>query len=70
MPDADIPPNRVHRTTKEEKRAVIDEATANTPEGEEVVYPPLSVSADRLRELANSAAGNEGWIDAECRAEA
>ncbi len=36
-----------------------DEAAADTPENEEVVYPPLSVSADRLRELADSAAAIE-----------
>ena len=29
-----------------------DEAAAETPEGEEVIYPPLAVSAERLRELA------------------
>ncbi len=36
-----------------------DEAAADTPEGEEVIYPPLSVSAERLRELADSAAAGQ-----------
>ena len=47
-----------------------DEAAAETPEGEEVIYPPLAVSAERLRELADSAAAKENRIEAERRAEA
>lgn len=46
-----------------------DEAAADTPEGEEVLYPPLSVSAARLRELADSAAAIENRIEAQRRAE-
>ena len=47
-----------------------DEAAADTPENEEVVYPPLSVSADRLRELADSAAAIESRNEAQRHAEA
>ncbi len=47
-----------------------DEAAAETPEGEEVIYPPLAVSAERLRELADSAAAKENRIEAERRAQA
>ena len=47
-----------------------DQAAADTPEDEEVIYPPLSVSADRLRELADSAAAKEIRIEAQHRAEA
>lgn len=47
-----------------------DEAAADTPENEEVVYPPLSVSADRLRELADAASAKEGRNEAQRRAEA
>ena len=46
-----------------------DETAANTPEGEDVIYPPLSVSADRLRELADAAAAKEGRIETQRRAE-
>ena len=47
-----------------------DEAAAETPEGEEVIYPPLAASPERLRELADSAAAKENRIKAERRAEA
>ena len=46
-----------------------DEAAADTPEGEDVIYPPLSVSADRLRDLADAAAAKESRIEAQRRAE-
>lgn len=46
-----------------------DEAAADTPEGEEVIYPPLSVSAERLRELADSAAAKENRVEAQRRVE-
>ena len=47
-----------------------DEAAADTPEGEEVIYPPLAVSAERLRDLADSAAAKEARTEAQHRAEA
>ena len=47
-----------------------DEAAADTPEDEEVTYPPLSVSADQLRELADPAAAKENRDGAQRRAEA
>lgn len=44
-------------------------AADETPEDEVVLYPPIQVSASRLRELAESATKLEGRIEAECRAE-
>lgn len=46
-----------------------DDAKRDTPEGEEVIYPPLPVSAERLRDLAEAATSKEARIEAECRAE-
>ena len=46
-----------------------DEAARDTPEGEEVIYPPLPVSAERLRKLADAATSKEARFEAECRAE-
>ena len=46
-----------------------DEAAVDTPEGEEVIYPPLAVSADRLRDLADAAVSKERRYEAECRVE-
>ena len=45
-----------------------DEAVADTPEGEEVIYPPLPVSAERLRELADAAFAKELRVEAQQRA--
>lgn len=47
-----------------------DEAAKETPEDEEVLYPPIQVSADSLRRLAESATKLERRIEAERRAEA
>lgn len=46
-----------------------DEAAKDTPEDEEVLYPPIQISADSLRRLANSSAKLEARIEAERRAE-
>ena len=46
-----------------------DEAQRGTPEGEEVIYPPLPVSAERLRDLAEAATHKEARYEAECRAD-
>lgn len=46
-----------------------DEAAHDTPEGEEVIYPPLPVSAHRLRDLADAAESREARSEAERRAE-
>ena len=46
-----------------------DEAARDTPEGEEIIYPPLAVSADRLRKLADAAESKEARFGAEARAE-
>ena len=45
-----------------------DEAAAGTPEGEEVIYPPLSVSTEKLRELADAAVAKEIRMEAQERA--
>ena len=45
-------------------------AERDTPEGEEVLYPPIQVSAESLRRLADSAAKLEHRIEAERAAEA
>ena len=47
-----------------------DEAAADTPEDEEVIYPPLPVSAESLRKLAAMAENKEARIAAQDRAEA
>lgn len=46
-----------------------EEAQRDTPKGEEVIYPPLPISAERLRELAEAATNKEARYEAECRAE-
>ena len=46
-----------------------NDAQRETPEGEEVIYPPLPVSAERLRKLADAAASKQARYEAECRAE-
>ena len=46
-----------------------DQAKRDTPKGEEVIYPPLSISAERLRDLAEAATSKEARYEAECRAE-
>ena len=45
-------------------------ASARTPEGEDVLYPPLAISTDSLRRLAHSAEQNDLRIEQERRAEA
>ncbi|HEY5742543.1 MAG TPA: hypothetical protein VIS99_08375, partial [Terrimicrobiaceae bacterium] len=47
-----------------------EEAERETPEDEEVLYPRIQVSAERLRRLADSAARLEVRIEAERHAEA
>ena len=47
-----------------------EEAERQTPEDEEVLYPPIQVSAERLRRLADSAARLEVRIKAQHHAEA
>lgn len=46
-----------------------DEAARDTPEGEEVIYLPLPVSAESLRKLADAAASREALIEATRHAE-
>lgn len=46
-----------------------EEAARDTPEDEEVMYPPLAVSAARLRELADIAESANRRYEASCRAE-
>lgn len=46
-----------------------DAAAKDTPEYEDVFYPPIQFSANRLRELAGAAAKYEARIEAERRAE-
>lgn len=46
-----------------------DEAAHDTPEDEEVIYPPLAISAESLRKLADAAESKEARIEAERRAE-
>ena len=47
-----------------------DKAAADTPKDEEVIYPPLSISAESLRKLADAAENKEARIAAQDRAEA
>lgn len=47
-----------------------DEAASDTPEDEEVIYPPIPASAETLRKLAEAVASKEARIEAERRAEA
>ena len=46
-----------------------DAAARDTPENEEVIYPPLPASAESLRKLADAVEGNEMRIEAQRRAE-
>ena len=46
-----------------------EEAQRDTPEGEEVIYPPLPVSVERLRDLAEAATSKQTRYEAECRTE-
>lgn len=46
-----------------------DEVRDTTPDSEDVIYPPLAVSASRLRDLAEAATNKEARYEAECRAE-
>ena len=46
-----------------------DEAARDTPEGEEVIYPPLPIYAERKRKLAEAAASKESRPEAGDRAE-
>ena len=46
-----------------------DEAARDTPEGEEVIYPPLPVSAESLRKLVDAAESKDARIEAQRRAE-
>lgn len=47
-----------------------EEAERETPEADEVIYPPLPLSAESLRGLANSATKMETRLEEERRAEA
>ena len=58
-----------HVLTESGEFARYDEAARDTPEGEDVIYPPLPVSTERLRDLADAAASKEARLEAECRAE-
>lgn len=49
--------------------ARFEQAKQDTPEGEEVIYPPLPVSADRLCKLADAMAKKQARYEAERRAE-
>ena len=49
--------------------ACYDEAQRDTPEGEEVIYPPMPVSPERLRKLADAAESIKARYEAACRAE-
>ncbi len=61
----------LRRVLKESgEMARYEEAAKDTPEDEEVLYPPIQVSADSLRRLADSSAKLEARIEAERRAEA
>jgi hypothetical protein len=64
--------------SEEQKRSVLNEsgefarweqASAETPEDEEVLYPPFPVSTDALRRLAHSAIQQESRLEKERRAE-
>lgn len=64
--------------TEDQKRRVLKEsgefarweqARAETPEDEEVLYPPVPMSTDTLHRLANSATQQDRRIEAERRAE-
>lgn len=46
-----------------------DEAQRDTPEGEEVIYPPLPISVERLRKLADAAESKQVRYEREVRAE-
>ena len=46
-----------------------DEAARATPEGGEVIYPPMPISAERLRKLADAATSQEARFETECLAE-
>ena len=46
-----------------------EEAAHDTPEDEVVIYPPLAVSAEKLRELADAADGANRRYEASYRAE-
>ena len=45
-----------------------DEAAEDTPEGEEVIYPPMPVSPERLRKLADAAEGIKARYESEAQA--
>ena len=47
-----------------------DEAAREAPDGEEVIYPPMPVSAERLRNVADAVESKEARNEAERRAEA
>lgn len=64
--------------TEDHKRRVLqksgefarwEEASAETPEGEDVIYPPLQLAADDLRRLAHSATQCAQRVEAERAAE-
>ncbi|MEO8352555.1 MAG: hypothetical protein ABI680_12535 [Chthoniobacteraceae bacterium] len=68
----------VDALTDDQKRHVLkdsgefarwEEASAATPEDEDVLYPPLSMSTETLRRLANSATQQDQRIEDERRAE-
>jgi hypothetical protein len=68
----------VDALSEEQKRSVLNEsgefarweqASAETPEDEEVLYPPFPVSTDALRRLAHSAIQQESRLEKERRAE-
>ena len=64
--------------TEEHKRRVLqksgefarwEEASTETPEGEDVIYPPLQLDGDELRKLAHSATQCARRVEAERAAE-
>lgn len=68
----------VDALSDDQKRRVLKEsgefarwerASAETPDDEEVLYPPVPMSTETLRRLANSAAQQDRRIEAERRAE-
>lgn len=59
-----------HRVLKESGEfARYDAVAKDTPEDDEVLYPPIQVSADSLRRLAASSTKLEARLEAERRAE-
>jgi hypothetical protein len=68
----------VDALSEERKRRVLKEAgefarweqsRAETPDDEEVLYPPFPMSTDGLRRVAHSAEQSDRRIEKQCRAE-